>query len=133
MIPATKITLRYATGLVSNLQIKELTREQFPNLWQEAENVLTRWSRLVAGQVDEVDFVIEYEDGQKYNGNIEIYDPLKQRRERLADHIRKHCEVYGGRKQLSGLSEQGYQDFLEMFAKNQLFCQKMLDEYEIGA
>lgn len=130
MIPARTITLTYATGLVSNLQTKELSREQFPGLWSAADLLLRQWSYLVAGRCDDVDFVVTYEDGLKYSGTIQIYS--QQRSERLGDHIRNHCKMFGGRKRPAGLDEAGYQEFLRLYGNDLVFCQRMLDGYEIG-
>jgi hypothetical protein len=130
MIQATHITLRYATGKVSNLQTKELSRAQFPNLWRAADLLLHQWSYLVAGHCDDVDFTITYEDGRKYSGTIQIY--AEGRREYLGDHIRNHCLLFGGRKRPAGLDDAGYQEFLKEYSKDLSFYQRMLDCYELG-
>lgn len=122
MIRATSITLTYATGLVSNLQTKELSREEFSNLWRAADALINQWSHLVAGQCDDVDFTITYEDGVKYSGTILIYSD-RMMQERLDTHVRNHCEMFGGRAAPAGLDDAGYQEFLRLYALN---C------YEIG-
>lgn len=131
MMKATSITLTYASGLASNLQTKELTREQFPNIWWVVDVLLTQWSYLVDGHCDDVDFTVTYEDGEVYSGTIGIYaDRVLQ--ERLGTHIRNFCLMFGGRKRPKGLDDAGYQEFMKGYGEEALYYQKMLDCYEIG-
>jgi len=56
-------------------------------LWKEANAVLRQWAQ--AGPPDEIaEFVILYEDGEKYDGSLQLSLPETEEREWLEHHIR---------------------------------------------
>ena len=48
------------------------------------------------GTYDKHDFVITFDDGEKYEGRIDVYNPKHGKTEGLREHVVDFCRCYGG-------------------------------------
>src|SRR5579864_5185038 len=78
---------RFPNPILEAVTIHADRYENQAALWKEANAVLRRWAREC--QPDEIaEFVILYEDGEKYDGSLKLSPPETEEQEWLEYHIR---------------------------------------------
>jgi len=93
-------------------------------LWKEANAVLRRWAREC--QPDEIaEFVILYEDGEKYDGSLQLTPPETEEREWLEYRIRAFHRTMTEQAKRSK-RQQHFQEAVDDLSK-------LLSTHQIGA
>jgi hypothetical protein len=99
-------------------------------LWKEANAVLKRWAQ--ACQPDEIaEFVILYEDGEKYDGSLQLTPPETEEPEWLEYHIRTFhrtmTEQAKGSKRQQHFQE-AVDDLIRLLSTHQIGVQRDQEE-----
>lgn len=134
-IPAQSITVKHATGKISDLGEQTFqASEHKEKLFEVVNTRISRWAINIDGGYDDIDFEIVFEDGYVYRGRLEITNPLKNRNETLEKHIEKHCLYYSGRKLLENQTQAENDKFLETFSPepHRSELARVLDTYQLG-
>lgn len=112
-----------------------LHKWQHPDIWVAADKVLFDWSATAPkdGGYHKCDFVVEYEDGEKYTGRFDLYYHSVEY-PNLAKHMFDFVRFTSG-KYKGALAQEEYDRFKEHahFKKLAPEFAKFLDKYEIGA
>ena len=129
MIKASQIEITRAEGKNTD----DMATYVFPT-WAEANDRLKGIAATVDHKgSDDVDFRVAFEDGQSYNGTIEI---KAEGNESLQDHIRNHLTFHLGLNRPSHLSEAEYQRIIGMYAGATPsvieYMQRIASTYRIG-
>lgn len=128
MIKAKSITLKWKEGDPGGLPLS------FPSF--STANVCLQRLRVTAppkGQgYDKTDFVVEFEDGETYEGRIDLQRDVY---ETLDGHIREFCEFHAGRtvRLPAHLTPAQYQRFLKYQDPADIkSLGEFLDKYQLG-
>ena len=98
--------------------------EDQASLWGQANAVLRQWAREC--QPDEIaEFVILYEDGEKYDGSLQLTPPETEEREWLEYHIRAFHRTMTEQAKRSP-RQQHFQEAVDDLSK-------LLSTHQIGA
>ena len=64
----------------------------------EANEILVRNAETApkGGAYDKHDFLIEFEDGEVYQGRIDVHHPSYEKPEKIGEHVIHHLRFYGG-------------------------------------
>ena len=136
LIKVRSITLTRAEGRHGEVD-KPITlhKGQHPDIWAAADKVLFGWSTTAPkeGGYHKCDFVVEYEDGEKYTGRFDLYH-YSIEYPHLAEHMYDFVRFTSG-KYKGALTQEEYDRFKERehFKKLAPEFAKFLDKYEIGA
>ena len=84
----------------------------------EAGKILSQdWCKTSTGQ-DDVDFIIEVEDGVKYKGVYELQREHDEKTLSFYDDFIAKIEMYSGLKKPSSMEEDSWQNLISMLEKN---------------
>ena len=136
LIKVRSITLTRAEGRHEEVgKPITLLKGQHPDMWAAADKVLYGWSTTAPkeGGYDKCDFVIEYDDGEKYTGRFDLYHHSIEF-PNLSKHVYDFVRFTSG-KYKGALTQEEYDKFKEQehFKKLAPEFAKFLDKYEIGA
>jgi len=136
LIKVRSITLTRAEGRHEEVgKPITLQKGQHPDMWAAADKVLYGWSTTAPkeGGYDKCDFVIEYDDGEKYTGRYDLYHHSIEF-PNLSKHVYDFVRFTSG-KYKGALTQEEYDKFKEQehFKKLAPEFAKFLDKYEIGA
>ena len=131
MIKASQIEITRAEGKNTD----DMATYVFPT-WAEANDRLKGIAATVDHKgSDDVDFRVAFEDGQSYNGTIEI-KANGEVNESLQDHIRNHLSFHLGMNRPSHLSEEEYQRIVRTYEEATPsvieYMQRIASTYRIG-
>ncbi len=90
MIKATRIVLEAIGGVALDPEV------EFPD-WAAADDLLrTSAGKMRCDDFTPIDFRVEWEDGHRYRGTIDIRSGHRDREDLLGGHIRSFLSVIGG-------------------------------------
>jgi hypothetical protein len=100
---AISIQLRKGEGMARELPKQRITlSDAAPEaLWSCANILLRQWATTCSPAAigyDKTDFTITYEDGETYEGSLDLKHPERGKNESLEGHIRDHCLYSSGQK-----------------------------------
>ena len=106
--------------------------------FKEADAILKDSAQTApeTGGYDKHDFIVTFEDGEKYEGRIDVMHPAKGRTEPLKEHIIEFCRFYGGlctdAELPSHITPKEYQVFLNRYtAEDRESYADFLNKYAI--
>lgn len=130
MKKAIEIEIEQAEGRVG-CEIHETVEGS--GIWAKANAVLRRIAATApaSGGYYKCDFIVTFDDGDTYQGRIDI---KRFGNETLEGHIQHHCEFHSGQAKAPWMGEKRYRTFLKDVVKPeaQEAYAKVLAECELG-
>ncbi len=136
-IKPTEITIERAEGLVTETgKVSIVARWPETDLFTLADQVLYGMAQSApkTGGYDKCDFIIEFADGETYEGRYDMQHPDAQDTfESLSMHVRRHLSIAAGRYRPADLSVERYRALHKhQDEEHTRGCGEWLDKYELG-
>lgn len=141
-IKAVKIVIEQAEGLTQHIDAPMVA--EGPNAFAEINSKFLRRS-MEACPVDmlgcfKCDFAVHYENGETYNGKMEMRHPqsinYSSTDATVDGHMRTFIEVYAGLRKPNHMTQEEYNKFLAVTHKRHPELEKeykeFLEQYQIG-
>ena len=103
-------------------------------VWQKANNVLFAIALTVEGGYDKCGFTVTFDDGDTYEGRIDVYPCGEGKNETLEEHIRLHCLFHTGQASAPWMGKKRYREFLKAVVKpaQHEALMAILETYKLG-
>jgi hypothetical protein len=131
MIHMTSITFKYKEG-------RTIWDKHFPvtvHSWDEAQKIMIPWIHDAPenGGYDKLDFRIEYEDGESYEGTIDLKREHLGVPNPVGNHVYSFAMFHAGRHLPDWMKEEAYQEILDLYGIETMEeYQEFLDNYDLG-
>ncbi len=133
-----RVALRFIRITWSESNDRRFVDRSFAS-WSFADDVIRALARSApkGGGYDKTGFVIEWADGETYEGRIDVIRDMEAEAAPLAEHVRRSLSFACGRWRPSRWTEEDHAAMLADTERrhpgNQATAAKLLDGYDIGA